>query len=423
MVNGISSQNSQYAAFYRAAAGNAVVHKNDVENMVKFLNGQPVTSIPEPSVGEAVVGTLPFAGAFGAIQGFSTWKNNGLTGSELDAFKAAKKAGTAKGFNWNETISNVKKAHPYAQRSEAYKAGLDTIKKEYGDFFKKNVTPNDSRAPFGIAKLLDKIPGYTKLRGTGFGKAMGRSGAGWMLAFDAVGKTFSDIIPTFQQLGFSSGMKQVAKSGTQIAAGALGWVAGDAVGTAVGAAIGTAICPGIGTAIGGFLGKFIGGVVGSAVAGKAAKAVTGKNELEKLQEKQLAEVTQQVDADPNTKLALAQQAIQAADEILAQDPNNKDALAAKESAQKVIAEYQAAEIAAQQTASQATTAQGQTSQQNGLNTINGVPVVPGFNGYSYDMNQYTQAMANTKMPIANNQTMAMSNPFLAQQTLTPQIVR
>ena len=43
MVNGISNQNPQYAAFYRAAVGNAVVNQNDVTNMVKFLNGQHVT--------------------------------------------------------------------------------------------------------------------------------------------------------------------------------------------------------------------------------------------------------------------------------------------------------------------------------------------------------------------------------------------
>lgn len=409
MVNGISGQNNQYAAFYRAAAGNAVVHRNDIENMVKFLNGQPLTVIPEPTVGEAVVGTLPFAGAYGAIQGFNTWKNNGLTGTELEAFKNAKKAGLAKGFNISETIKNVKAAHPYTQRNEALKSGLDNIRKEYGEIFKKNVTPNEARVPFGISKLLDRIPGYTKLRSTGIGKAMGKSGAGWMAVLDAAGKTFSDVIPTFQQLGFGAGMKQIAKSGTQVAAGAAGWVAGDAIGTAVGTAIGTAICPGIGTAIGGFLGKFLGGVIGSAVAGKAAKAITGKNELEKLQAKQLTEATQQIEADPQTKLALAQQAYQAAEEILAQDPQNKDALAAKASAQKVIEEYQASEIAAQQAASQNT--QQQAAQQNIFNTMGGVPVVPGFNGAGYDMNIYQQSMANASMPAFNT----ISNPFMQMQ--------
>ena len=389
MVNGISGQNPNYSAFYRAAAGNAVVNQNDVKNMVNFLNGQPVT-MPEPTVAEITVQTLPFAAAFGGIQGFQALRRNN--------------------FDVKQTINNIKAASPYTQRSEALKSGLDNIKREYGDVLKKNVTPNATRAPFGLSKLLDKVPGYTKLRSTGIGKAMGKSGAGWMMVFDAVGKTMADVVPTFQQLGFSAGMKQVAKSGTQVVAGGAGWLAGDAVGTA----IGTAICPGIGTAIGGFLGKFLGGVVGSAVASKAAKAVTGKNELEKVQEQQMAAVTQQVENDPNTKLALAQQTLEAANQILAQDPNNQDALAAKASAEKVINELQAS---VQQPVDQQTVQQ--PAVQNGfMTTMSGVPVVPGFNGVDYDMNVYTAAMANASMPSAFNPIAAanqyMVNPFGAQ---------
>ena len=410
MVNGISGQNSNYSAFYRAAAGNAIVNQNDVKNMVNFLNGQPITVIPEPSIGEMTLQTLPFAAAFGGVQAFSTWKNNGLDGKALEAFKEAKKNGTAKGYNLKETIKNIKTTYPYTQRNEALKSGLDNLKKEYGEILKNNVTPNESRAPFGIYKLLDKIPGYTKLRSTGIGKAMGKSGAGWMLVFDTVGKTLSDIVPTFQQLGFSSGMKQIAKSGTQIIAGGAGWLAGDALGTALGTAIGTAICPGIGTAIGGFFGKFLGGVVGSAIAGKAAKAITGKNELEQAQEQQMEQITQQVDSDPNTKLALAQETLAAAEEILAQDPNNQNAQTAKKSAEKVINELHAnIQQPAQQTTTQQQGAQNNVFQQT---TMNGIPVVPGFNGIDYDMNIYRSAMANAAMPMGNQ---PMLNPLMYNQ--------
>ena len=169
MVNGISGQNSQYAGFYRAAAGNAIVNQNDVKNMVNFLNGQPVTVYPEPTIGQLTVQTLPFAAAIGGVQGFQALKANN--------------------YNFKDTISKIKAAHPYTQRSEALKSGLDNIKREYGEIFKKNVTANQSRAPFGLSKLLDKIPGYTKLRNSGIGKAMGKSGAGWMMVFDAAGKT------------------------------------------------------------------------------------------------------------------------------------------------------------------------------------------------------------------------------------------
>ena len=132
MVNGISGQNQNYSAFYRAAVGNAIVNQNDVKNMVNFLNGQPVTVMPEPTISEITVQTLPFAAAIGGIQAFNTWKNNGLSGQELEDFKNARKAGTAKGYNIKETIKNVRAAHPYTQRSEALKSGLDNLKKEYG---------------------------------------------------------------------------------------------------------------------------------------------------------------------------------------------------------------------------------------------------------------------------------------------------
>ena len=127
MVNGISGQNQNYSAFYRAAAGNAIVNQNDVKNMVNFLNGQQVSVIPEPSIGEMTLQTLPFAAAFGGIQGFQALRRNK--------------------FNVKNTINNIKLASPYTQRSEALKSGLDNLKKEYGDILKKNVTPNATRAP------------------------------------------------------------------------------------------------------------------------------------------------------------------------------------------------------------------------------------------------------------------------------------
>ena len=234
---------------------------------------------------------------------------------------------------------------------------------------------------------------------------MGKSGAGWMAVMDGAVETFTQVVPTFQQLGAEAGFKQIAKSGTKVAAGAAGWLAGDALGKGIGATIGTAICPGVGTAVGGFIGGFIGGIIGSAVAGKASKALTGKNELEKAQDKQIAEITQQIDADPNSKLALAQQTYQQAEAVLAQDAENKDALAAKNAAYNTIAQYQTAQEAQPETQVDTQT----TMQQPAFNgsyqvSFNGIPTVPGFNGYGYDMNQYQAFFHNT-----NNMTTA--NPF------------
>ena len=382
MVNSVSSYSNSNAAFYRAAAGTAIQHKNDVENMVKFMNGQPITTTAEPTICEQVKGTIPFMAVFGGIQ-----------------------AGAAlKGHKWSlkDTIDAVKAENPYT-RSQALKAGQDRIAKEYGSILKKNVPVNPKRGFIG--RILDKLPGYSKLRATGFGQAMGKSGAGWMAVMDGSIETFTQVVPTFQQLGAEAGFKQIAKSGTKVAAGAAGWLAGDALGKGIGAAIGTAICPGVGTAVGGFIGGFIGGIIGSAVAGKASKALTGKNELEKAQDKQITEITQQIDNDPNSKLALAQQTYQQAEAVLAQDAENKDALAAKNAAYNTIAQYQAAQETQPETQVETQT----TMQQPAFNgsyqvSFNGIPTVPGFNGYGYDMNQYQAFFHNT-----NN--MSTVNPF------------
>lgn len=398
MVNSVSGYN-QNAAFYRAAAGNAILHQNDVENMIKFVNGQPLTATTDPTIGEAVKGTMPFLAMFGGFEGLSQLKNNGLIGIEREKFQVKKRDKITNGWNIKETIRNINKRYPYTQRNEAIKAGMDRVKQEYGNFFQKNISlPATKRSKVG--KILSKIPGYDKLRTTGFGQAMGKSGAGWMAVIDGGVETLTQVVPTFKQLGAGAGFKQIAKSGTKVVAGAAGWLAGDALGKGIGAAIGTAICPGIGTAIGGFIGGFLGGIVGSAVVGKAAKAITGPNELEKAQKEQMAQATAKIENDPQSKVALAQQAYQQAEEILAQDPKNKDALAAKAAAEKVIAESQiTTETANAQVNSQ------QNIQYPQFNTA--IPSVPGFNGMGYDMNQYQQFVSNM-----NN--ISNTNPFKPQ---------
>lgn len=390
MMNSVSGYNyNPYPAAYRAASGAVVLNKNEIQNLIKFTNGEPIATVQEPGVLETAVGVLPFAGIMGGFQGIGALKNNGLSGQELENFKAARKAGTAKGWNFSETIKNVKKQYPYT-RGQAVNAGRDFLNREYGDFFKSRTTPNEARLPFGMGKLMDKIPGYARLRETGFGKAMGRSGAGFMAVMDGTIKTFTDVVPAFQQLGFKSGMKQIAKTGTEVGVGAVGWLAGDALGMSVGAAIGTAICPGVGTAIGGFLGRFIGGAIGGAVAAKTAKAITGKSEIELAKENAIKETTAQIQNDENSKIALAQKSLEEANKILAQDPNNQDAIIAKGTATKILNEYKAREQEQQATQEQQTT---QSNSNVGYSAIpfRGIPIVPGFNGYNYDMNQYKNA--------------------------------
>lgn len=386
MVNGVTGYNygPNMTGALRTTTSAVALHKSDVENMVKFLNGQPITTTPDPTIGETVKGTIPMLAIFGGIQAGAAVKKHG--------------------WSIADTIADVKAQSPYTTRSQAVEAGKAEVIKKFKDIGKKTVAVDPHRGFIG--KCLDKIPGYKSLRASGFGQVMGNkgTGAGWMAVIDGAIETMTQVVPTFQQAGAGAGFKQIAKSGTKVVAGAAGWVAGDAAGRAAGAAIGTLICPGVGTAIGSFVGGFLGGIVGSAIAGKAAKAVTGPSELEKIQNKQIEEVAAQV----NDKVALAQETYKQAEEILAQDPQNKEALAAKATAEKVIMEAQAAELAQAQSQAQAPVQETQQqTAQAAFNTIPAaIPPVPGFNGSSYDMKQYQQFAVNA----------SATNPF-AQQTL------
>lgn len=391
MVNGVTGYNygPNMSGALRVTTSAAALHKSDVENMVKFLNGQPITTTPDPSIGDTITGTIPMLAIFGGIQAGSAIKKHG--------------------WSIKDTITDTKAASPYKTRGQAIQAGKAEVVNKFKDVLKKSV-PVDPQRGF-IGKCLDKIPGYKAVRGSGFGQLMGSkgTGAGWMAVIDGAIETMTQVVPTFQQAGAGAGFKQIAKSGTKVVAGAAGWVAGDAAGRAIGAAIGTAICPGVGSVVGSFVGGFLGGIVGSAIAGKAAKAVTGPSELEKIQNKQVADVAKQIEGDPESKLALAQQSYQQAEEILANDPENKDALAAKEAAYNILSQAQRVNI--QETT--APTVQTQTTQAGFNGTNAGIPPVPGFNGTSYDMQQYQQFALN------NN---TVSNPFAQQTYNTKQAV-
>lgn len=400
MVNSVSGYN-QYVPYQnlagatRVATGAIALHQNDVANMVKFLNGQPVVSYQDPSILETAKGSIPMLGIFGAVQAGAALKQNK--------------------WSLKNTIQNINATSPYKTRGQALQAGKEEVLKKFKDAFKKKVAVDTNRGFLG--KILDKIPGYKALRSSGFGQLMSNkgTGAGWMAVIDGAMETFTQVVPTFQQAGTEAGFRQIAKSGTKVVAGTVGWVAGDAVGRGLGAAIGTAICPGVGTAVGSFIGGFIGGIVGSAAAGKAAKAITGKNELEKLQEQQTNAQAAQIEADPQSKIALAQKTLAEANAILAQDPQNQDALAAKASAEKVLAEAEQEAQAAQ--IQQQTTANNNYQYQPSFGSFGfDIPAVPGFNGFGYDLNTYRQATSKVTVPYAP----AQMNPFGIQQNVQTQ---
>ncbi len=168
--------------------------------------------------------------------------------------------------------------------SASRKAVNEAIEKASG-----KVTEVTSQSSGKIAKLMSKLPGGAKIAGKlgGFGKFMKSSGAGIMLAFSGIFEFMTEVKPTFEELGFKKGMKQLGKSSIKVVGDTVGYVAGQQIGTAIGSAIGTALFPGVGTAVGSVVG-FGCGILGSFVTGKITKPIVGKTEREIAKEQQQA---------------------------------------------------------------------------------------------------------------------------------------
>lgn len=401
MINNIGYTN-QYvptfgnvnSGFQKGLQGAAVANQNVIKNLAGYTFGND-SICPEETLGAALSGTPLFLSIFGGIQAFPWLKKNfkhpfSTIKAEKDAFLANP---SNKRYDFAGNAKKVlveQKDKLFHKMTDAEKAALQKDRKFLG-------------------KTLDLIPGYKKLRATGFGQLMGKSGAGWMIAIDGTIRLFTEIVPTFKTLGTGAGLKQTGKTVASVAAGAAGWTAGEVAGSAAGAAIGTAICPGIGTAVGKFVGGFIGGTIGMYFAGKAAKAVVGKSELEKASGTQAENIAKQCENSPEMQISLAANAAQKAAEVLKQDPNNAEAQAVLAQAEEILNAAQS-QIETQNTAktqSDNSAAQniGQFGSMTAANGLN-IPTVPGFNGAGYDMNQYSQALSKASMPQQTKTTTA-----------------
>ena len=95
MVSSISGYSNSYTPLYSAVSTNAVLHQNDMENLVRFINGQPMSFDNKMTIGQEVKSTLPFMALFGGIEAYSTFRNNGYVGAEKEA-SFGKKSGRCK---------------------------------------------------------------------------------------------------------------------------------------------------------------------------------------------------------------------------------------------------------------------------------------------------------------------------------------
>jgi len=358
---------------------NSQEYSKDIENLVKYGTGAAIVEqAPGPFEGMGLM--LGIAGAMEAFKGGKWLLNNkkDLSGgwATYTAGANAQIAGikTAGGVTTKAGLKNIMNIHNAKVITDAVPTGDKFVKlteaaktsdraakalknyeaakiaakyaAEHPENAKRAFTVANKRLAnanalahgevgatgfFGkIGKFLGKYTGISKLNGAvknlatkspltakvlKFGK-----GNGIFLGITAAIEMFTQVIPTFAQLGFEKGLKQLGKSVVKTAANIGGWIAGSAVGTAGGAALGASIGviggP-IGMAIGGALGGIcgmIGGFIGSWAAGKAAEKLVGKNELDIAKEENAKTITEKVGQNPQAiqeVIATAEQRLQA----------------------------------------------------------------------------------------------------------------
>ena len=286
MVSSISTSNYSAAAIKKTS-----VAQKDVKTLVKYMNGETLATTAD-TFGSNLKSNAGSAAFFEGASFLNLVKNTKIstgkfTNEALSALGETNKAAlknVVKGegsflsrvsdfvktaFESNQSYSDIKTETTAAAKAAkaAAKAGV-----EVSDDVANAATKAATKVAGEVAD--DVANAVTKTGVKGFLKS---SGAGFMLAINGIVELFSEVVPTFKELGAEKGFKQLGKSSVKVLGNTAGYVAGNAAGVAAGTAIGTALCPGIGTAIGAACG-FIGGMLGSWGMGKLTDKITGESE-------------------------------------------------------------------------------------------------------------------------------------------------
>lgn len=284
MVSAISS--SRYSA---SAINKSVVKQSDVKTLVKYVNGESLSTATD-TFGSTAKSNLGTAALFEGVPFLKLAKNTkvatgSFTNEAMVALGETNKAAlknVVKGegnifsriANFCKTASSSNKAYAEiktttAEAAKAAKAAARTGV-ELSDDVAKAVTNTATKAAGEVAQTAGK---------KGLKGVLKSSGAASMALINGVIELFTEVVPTFKELGAEKGFKQLGKSAANVLGDTVGFVAGQAAGVSVGTAIGTAICPGIGTAVGAVVG-FVGGMLGSWAMGKVTDKVVGESERE-----------------------------------------------------------------------------------------------------------------------------------------------
>ena len=136
----------------------------------------------------------------------------------------------------------------------------------------------------------------------------------FMLVLEGGMETFTNVIPTFKQLGFKKGMKQLGRSAVKTVSSVAGWVAGSVLGSKLGSIVGAAVgnnkAGAVIGAIAGKVGSYAVGTIGQHYATRGVEKVLGKSELEQAKEQDAVKIAQAAQEDPEVFNALVEQAAQ-----------------------------------------------------------------------------------------------------------------
>ena len=281
-----------------------------VKKLAKYVNNEALTQAPDTFTSTAKSGAssallfegLPFA--------FLLNRNKKLNGkfinNEMKALGETNKQALQNLFGGKDKLSKriADFIRTSNQSNRDYVDLRSNVKAQYKlDKLKEKLAKNPAseKLKSAVSKATEKAVEAGIKNGSKLGKIgkfMKSSGAGMMLVFSGIAEAFSEVVPTFKELGAEKGLKQLGKSAIKVAGDTAGFIAGQQVGVALGTAIGTAIFPGVGTAIGAAVG-FVGGLLGSFVAGKITKAITGPSEREIAKEEQYNQTAEEIANDNN----------------------------------------------------------------------------------------------------------------------------
>ena len=339
MVNGISSNTSVYAL-------------KDLVNLAKYATGVPLTDDAEKlTIGQVA----SYPAMMCAYEGYQWVKNN--KGNYKAAFANVAKhgneahqilkdsgiSGVLRVADAKEVLARIPQAdylktmsastqnlYSQAQKlAEAAKSApknKDLVKQASSMLAKaeavsyaeraKNATGMFAKAKnaLGITKigqasknLAAKSPVFKKCL-----DAYNNESGNFMLIMQGAVETMTNVVPTFKQLGFKKGMKQLGRSFVKVFASVAGWVAGSALGSKAGEVIGAAIghkkAGAVIGAIAGQIGSYACGTIGEHFANKGVDKVLGKSELEQAKENEAVQLAMAAQNSPEVFDAIVAQA-------------------------------------------------------------------------------------------------------------------